>query len=152
MNDSDDIQISINNQIISFSNDNLINITNIGKENPNSDSYINIILDNSLDNNSLNNSKKDIINLEINNKDINLFKDISFISMNSKNIFTKENKNYIDDINQKFKKIYYQDSKSFLKLNDFTNSIKDNLLEHLFPKIEQDFFQISLLLRLRPFQ
>ena len=144
MNDSDDIQISVNNQIISFSNDNLINITNIGKENPNSDSYINIILDNSLDNNSLNNSKKDIINLELNNKDINLYKDISFISMNSKNIFTKENKNYIDDINQKFKKIYYQDSKSFLKLNDFTNSIKDNLLEHLFPKIEQDFFQISL--------
>ena len=144
MNDSDDIQISVNNQIISFSNDNLIKIIKIEKENPNSDSYINVILNNSLDSSSLNNSKKDIIQLDKNNKENNFSNNIPFISMNSKNIFTKENQNYIYDINKKFKKIYYQDGESFIKLNDFINSIRDNLLEHLFPKIESDFFQISL--------
>ena len=144
MNNYEDMQISINNEIISFSNDNLIKLEKLEKENPNSDTYINLILDNSLDSGSLNNSKKDIIHLEANNKEINSQNNISFISMNSKNIFTKENEQNIYDINKKFKKIYHQDKESFLKLNDFTNSIKDNLFEHLFPKMEPDFFQISL--------
>ena len=129
---------------ISFSNDNLIKIKKKEKENPNSDSYFNITLDNSLDNFSLNNSKKNLIHLEKNNKEIKSSNNTSFISIDSKNIFTKINKNYIYDLGKKLKKIYYQDGGTFSKLKDFTNSIKDNLLEHLFPRVEPDFFQISI--------
>ena len=147
MNDeNDELQFYINNKNISFSNDNLINLNEVDKEqkisegNKNSNSLIN---NNNLDN-SLDNSKKSIIKLEINNNEINQNISNPYIVMNSKNIFTKIDKKYINEINKRFKKIYFQKDESLLKLSQLSKSINENLLEYLYPKKESDYFQICL--------
>ena len=147
MNDeNDELQFYINNKNISFSNDDLINLNEVDKEqkisegNKNSNSLIN---NNNLDN-SLDNSKKSIIKLEINNNEINQNISNPYIVMNSKNIFTKIDKKYINEINKRFKKIYFQKDESLLKLSQLSKSINENLLEYLYPKKESDYFQICL--------
>jgi hypothetical protein len=127
MNDeNDELQFYINNKNISFSNDDLINLNEIDKEQKilkgkkNSDSLIN---NNNLDN-SLDNSKKSIIKLEINNNEINQNISNPYIAMNSKNIFTKIDKKHINEINKRFKKIYFQIDESLLKLSELSKSRK----------------------------
>ena len=120
MSNSESLHFFINNQNTSFSNsnDNLIYLKDSQKESN--------------------------IDLEINNIGNNIILNNPFISINSKNIFTKISQNYINGLNKKFKKIYFQNDESLSKLNKLSNIIKENLLEHLYPKIGYDFFQISL--------
>ena len=153
MNNTDNLNIFIKNQNLSFSNDLIYNrnsisndnLIDIGKNNiigRNSNLDPLIILDNSLEN-----SGKKLIYLEENNKEDNKKNKTSlnnlYISIDSKNIFTKLNENNINEMNKKIKKRYYQNDESSEKIRQLSNAIRTNLLEYLIPK-KADYFQICL--------
>ena len=142
---NEELIFTINNKNISFSNDNLINLNEIQikskvlEGNKDNDSSMNnCILDTSYEN-----SKENVIKLEINNKEINPIINDAYIEINSRNIFTKIKEKYIYEMDKKFKKIYFQNNESLSKLSQLSDSIKENLIEFLYPKKKSDFFQLS---------
>ena len=142
---NEELIFTINNKNISFSNDNLINLNEIQIKskilagNKINDSFVNnCILDNSYEN-----YRESVIKLEINNQEINPIINDTYIEINSRNIFTKIKEKYIYEMDKKFKKIYFQNNESLSKLSQLSDSIKENLIEFLYPKKKSDFFHLS---------
>ena len=67
----------------------------------------------------------------------------SYISIDTKNYFIKNEKKFSDELNKKLKK-KYQNNKLSEQLKELSESIKNKFLLNLFPEIKQDFFNISL--------
>ena len=67
----------------------------------------------------------------------------SFISIDTKNYFIKNEQKFSDELNKKLKK-KYQNNNLSEQLKELSESIKNKFLLNLFPEIKQDFFNISL--------
>ena len=67
----------------------------------------------------------------------------SYISIDTKNYFIKNEQKFSDELNKKLKK-KYQNNKLSEQLKELSESIKNKFLLNLFPEIKQDFFNISL--------
>ena len=78
---------------------------------------------------------------KINKNNRNRFLNSSYISIDSKNCFTKMNSDFFAE---KIKKKFNQNNESLEKLNKLSNLLKENFIEYLFPKNENNFFKICL--------
>ena len=78
---------------------------------------------------------------KINKNNRNRFLNSSYISIDSKNCFTKMNRDFFAE---KIKKKFNQNNESLEKLNKLSNLLKENFIEYLFPKNENNFFKICL--------
>ena len=130
-----------------FENEELNNLNKISffEDDINLDSFINNNLNNSSENINIGHNltyieKNKKNRLNICDKSLNT----SYISIDSKNIFTKNNSDYIEEINKKINEKFTQNSESLEKIDKLSKLLKENFLEYLFPKKENNFFKICL--------
>jgi hypothetical protein len=131
MNNSNEIKKDINNNNrMSLSNENLILLKTDRKRNLwDFDDFE----ENSDDEQTKKSNKIDVDQINNNN---------SFLLIDSDHIFKKISRDYIEEINSKFK-LKYQNKDTPNKLRKLSNSINMNLLEYLYPNTIADFFSIS---------
>lgn len=101
-------------------------------------------INNDLSNENSNNFSEIIIDKKpnIENKEIKINKEKFYISLDHKNHLLKNNPEVSEEL---YKKIKIKNDKSDIikNLNEISESIKLNLLNDIFPDINQDFFSIS---------